>query len=199
MQAPRLVTERLIVGELDPKDYLRMYSYRSHPEVTRFQSWQPGGEEEVRQFVDRMGEACFNIEGSWFQVGIILRSNQELIGDIGLHFLPPDNRQTEIGFTIDPAQQRKGYATEAVGATIDYLIHALHKHRITASVDPKNAASIALLEGIGMRQEAHSRQSVWIDGRWEDDVIYAVLEDEWKSGSGAQDGHLERPSRQDEV
>jgi hypothetical protein len=44
----------------------------------------------------------------------------------------------------------------------------------------KNAASIALLEKIGMRKEAHFKQSVWIDGRWEDDVIYAVLNDEWK-------------------
>jgi hypothetical protein len=40
---------------------------------------------------------------------------------------------------------------------------------------PKNVASIALLEKIGMRKEAHFKQSVWIDGRWEDDVIYAVL------------------------
>jgi hypothetical protein len=30
---------------------------------------------------------------------------------------------------------------------------------------PKNAASIALLEKIGMRKEAHLKQSVWIDGR----------------------------------
>ena len=187
MKAPRLVTERLVVEALNSQDYLRMYSYRSHPEVTRFQTWKPSGEEKVRQFADQIGRTGFNLEGSWFQLGITLKSTEDLIGDIGLHFLPPDNRQTEIGFTIDPGYQRKGYATEAVRAVIDYLVHSLHKHRITASVDPENAASVALLEALGLRQEAHFRQSVWVDGRWQDDVLYAVLADEWRSGSRNQD------------
>lgn len=180
MQAPRLVTERLIIENLKIQDYQKMYSYRSHPEVTRYQFWKPSGEEDVKQFIHKLCKTGFNIDGSWFQIGIYLKSNQELIGDIGLHFLPPDNRQTEIGFTIDPAHQHKGFATEAVKAAIDYLFNTLNKHRITGSVHPKNAASIALLENIGMHKEAHFKQSVWIDGGWEDDLIYALLNDEWK-------------------
>lgn len=36
-----------------------------------------------------------------------------------------------------------------------YLFSDLKKHRITASVDPRNIKSVALLERIGMRKEAH--------------------------------------------
>lgn len=51
--------------------------------------------------------------------------------------------------------QGKGYATEAAIGVIDYLFSDLKKHRITASVDPINIKSVALLERIGMRKEAH--------------------------------------------
>jgi RimJ/RimL family protein N-acetyltransferase len=51
---------------------------------------------------------------------------------------------------------------------------------VFASVDPRNHASIALLRRVGMRQEAHFRQSLWWRGEWVDDVIFAVLQSEWK-------------------
>lgn len=157
-----------------------MYAYRSQPEITRYQFWRPKGVEDVQELLDRMDKTGFGIVDSWFQLGIYLKDNQELVGDLSLHFLPPDSQQTEIGFTIAPDHQRNGYATEAVEAAIDYLFTTLDVHRVTASVDPKNTASIALVERIGMRKEGHFRQSVPIDGRWEDDFIYAVLNNEWR-------------------
>ena len=182
MQAPRIETQRLLLKALDIRDTKTMFAYRSDPAVTRYQVWRPESEEELKAFIRKMNETGFNVEDSWFQLGVYLKGNQELIGDLGLHFLPPGNLQIEIGFTIRPTLQRRGYAAEAVEELINYLFNRMHKHRITASVDPKNAASIALLEKMGMRKEAHFRQSIWIADRWEDEVIYAVLNEEWTDG-----------------
>ena len=55
----------------------------------------------------------------------------------------------------------------------------LRKHRVYASVDPRNKPSMALLERVGMRKEAYLRQSLFWKGEWVDDVIYALLRSEW--------------------
>ena len=111
-------------------------------------------------------------------MGVHLLHNHQLIGDIGLHFLE-GNDQIEIGFTIDPKFQRKGYAQEAVSAVIRLMFNDYGKHRIIASVDPQNQKSINLLEKLGFKKEGCFRKSVFIDGQWVDDCIYAVLREEW--------------------
>jgi RimJ/RimL family protein N-acetyltransferase len=49
-----------------------------------------------------------------------------------------------------------------------------------ASVDPRNQPSVALLEKVGMRQEAHFRQSLFWRGEWVDDIVFAMLRSEWQ-------------------
>ena len=85
----------------------------------------------------------------------------------------------EVGITLTRAYQGQGYATEAVEGVLDWLFVSLGKHRIHARVDPRNEASIALLERVGMRKEGHLRESVWTKGEWADDMIYAILGKEW--------------------
>ena len=36
-----------------------------------------------------------------------------------------------------------------------------------------------MLERLGFRKEAHFIKSIFVDGEWIDDVIYAILKDEW--------------------
>ena len=38
---------------------------------------------------------------------------------------------------------------------------------------------MALLRRVGMRQEAHFRESLWFKGEWADDVVFAILQSEW--------------------
>ena len=156
-----------------------MYLYRSSPEVTQYQSWHPASESEVRNFIRKNGRIGFRHTDGWYQLGIYLRASLELIGDIGIHFLPADDEQIEIGFTVKPTEQRQGYAKEAVRAVLDYAFKNLRKHRVIASVDPRNAASIRLLEGIGMRKEGLFKRSIWTGQEWADDLRYGLLEEEW--------------------
>ena len=81
--------------------------------------------------------------------------------------------------TVAPSHQRRGFATEAVTALLDHLFGRLQKHRVLASVDPRNLPSVALFQRVGMRREAHFRQSVWFKGAWADDLVFALLQSEW--------------------
>lgn len=184
MEPPRIETARLLLKALEVQDAPAVYAYRADPEVGRYQSWHPAGVPEVAKYIRTMAETGFDREDTWFQLGMYLKDTRVLIGDLGVHFLPPGSRQVEIGFTVSPAHQRRGYAAEAVPALIGYLFGTLGKHRVIGSVDPRNAPSIALLEKLGMRREAHFRQSILTpDGRWEDDVIYALLAEEWPAAN----------------
>ncbi len=174
-----LLTERLRLRRLEPADAEAMFAYRSDPRVTAYQGWEPASREEVASYIVSLAGAAPDVPGSWFQVGITLREDGDLIGDVGIHVPVHDRRQAEIGITLVHDRQGRGYGTEALRAVLGYLFGELGKHRVYGSVDPRNLRSIALLERLGMRKEAHHRQSLWFKGEWVDDVIYAVLDGEW--------------------
>lgn len=77
--------------------------------------------------------------------------------------------------------QGNGYATEALRAMVNFIFLGLNKHRVVASVDPRNTASIGLIERLGFRKEAHHKESYYLRGEWVDDIIYALLRCEWNS------------------
>ncbi len=178
MKPPVLKSERLTIKSLSPSDAEAFFIYRSDPEVARFQGFSPEKEEEARRFIAD-NTACFNQEENWFQMGIY--REEELIGDIGIHFIGPENSQCEIGYTLAGSAQGKGYATEAVTEVLTFLFTQLNKHRITAGLDPRNTSSIKLLERIGFRCEGHFIKSYLNKGIWEDDLLYALLAEEWRS------------------
>ena len=122
-----------------------------------------------------------NTPGTWYQLGIVLRNADDLIGDCGVRVLETESRQAEIGITLAPAYQGHGYATEAMKSIFDYLLVRLGKHRVFTSVDPCNQRSMALMQRLGMRKEAHLVESLWFKDQWADDVIFAMLQREWKS------------------
>jgi RimJ/RimL family protein N-acetyltransferase len=168
-----------------------MFAYRSHPQVLQYQAWAPASLEEVRFFIHRMSERESNAPG-WSQAGIAEQADDNLIGDCGIHVLETDSRVVEIGITIAPDFQRNGYASEALHAILHFLFVKLGKHRVFASVDPRNPRSMALMKRLGLRQEAHFVRSLWFKDSWVDDVVFAMLADEWrvKQSTGDQQGNL---------
>jgi RimJ/RimL family protein N-acetyltransferase len=173
-----ILTDRLRINDLILSDARELFLYRSDAEVARYQSWSPSSIDEARAFIARNAATPFNQAESWYQLAVRSASTHQLLGDLGLHFLGV--AQVEIGFTIAPQHQRQGLGTFAVLTLLDYLFNRLNKHRILASVDPRNAASLALLRRVGMRQEAHFRQSLFWKGEWVDDVVFGILCSEWK-------------------
>lgn len=172
-------SERLIIRMVQSEDGDQLFQYRSNAHVNQFQGWIPKTIEEVHYFIAHKVATEVNLPGTWAQWVMIRKDTQQLIGDIGIHFLLADSFQAELGCTLDHLHQGNGYATEALSEMINYLFGELNKHRIIASIDPRNHASIRLFERLGFRREAHFKESILIDGEWVDDLVYAILKDEW--------------------
>ncbi len=161
-----------------------MFAYRSDPEVSRYQDWSPASIDEVAAFIERMAKVELGERDSWYQLAIRPRdADATLIGDLGLHFTA-NRAEAELGITVAPAHQGQGHAGEALRAALALLFGPLAQHRVFASVDPRNHASVRLFESLGMHREAHFRRSLWFRGEWVDDVIFASLRDEWAASTG---------------
>jgi RimJ/RimL family protein N-acetyltransferase len=175
----QLSTERLLLRPIRIEDADFIFTYRSNAEVNKYQGWIPETINDVHHFIANKVSPEINLPCKWFQFVVIKKDNNELIGDIGIHFLASDAFEVEMGCTFNKNHHGKGYATEALTETINYLFEKLKKKRIIASIDPRNQPSINLFERLGFRKEAHFRESLFINGEWVDDLVYAIQKDEW--------------------
>ena len=179
-----LTTARVMLRPLVPEDAEAVFAYRADPRVTRYQNWIPASAEEVRTFLAGLANRDAITRGAWFQLGIVWRETGGLAGDCGIHPGVDDPRQVELGISVAPSFQRRGLAREALTLVLDFLFSQTDTHRVHCSVDPRNLPCIALLQKIGLRQEAHLVESLCIRDEWLDDMIFAILRREWRSPGG---------------
>src|SRR5688572_19814767 len=108
LRSPRLILRRLVRD-----DVAALCAYRSLPEVARYQDWESFGLDEAARLIDAQTGLEPNVPGTWFQLAIVLAATGALVGDCGLHCREEEPRQMEVGITLAPVHQGRGYATEA--------------------------------------------------------------------------------------
>ncbi|MEW5868396.1 MAG: GNAT family protein [Chloroflexota bacterium] len=174
-------TPRLILRAFEDRDQHAFAAYRSDPQVAEYQGWEaPYSLEQAGEFIADMRQVAPGTPGKWLQVAIEIKSSGALAGDVAFH-LSEDSRQAMIGCTLAAASQGQGYAREAVTRLLDYLFGELKLHRVVATTDELNAASVHLLEALGLRREVHFIENLWFKGRWSSEYYYAILQEEWLS------------------
>lgn len=107
-----------------------------------------------------------------------------LMGAVGLTINPPHARG-ELGYWLGVPYWNRGYCTEAARAVVELGFAQLGLHRIQARYLTRNPASGRVMQKLGMRSEGVNRGAIRKHDRFEDLAVYAVLADEWASGSGA--------------
>ena len=173
-------TERLVLRLLQHEDVPAFAAYRAHPDVARYQSWDTtysaaDGERLVAAQPD------FGDPGPWLQIAELDRTTGELCGDCAVRVATEQPRTAEVGVTFAPATQRRGLATEALGAVITRLFEQHDIHRVYAEADDRNVAVHRLLERLGLRCEARLVEADHFKGEWTTLRVYAVLRREWRS------------------
>ena len=173
-------TERLQIRNLETKDVEDFYEYRSNPEVAKYQAFDTMTSEQAKHFILGQKNKLFGQPGEWVQYGIEEVSMQKLIGDCAVKIDLYDNRMAEIGITISPLHQKKGFAKEAMLGILNLLFDIKNLHRVTVMVDVENMASLKLMKSIGFRQEAHFIENIFFNGKWGSEIQFAMLHREWK-------------------
>ncbi len=108
-----------------------------------------------------------------------------IIGTISFrNIAKPIYSSCQLGYKMDKAYTGQGYCTEAIRAGINIMFGDLGLHRIEAMVLPDNAASIAILEHLGFKQEGVLRDKLMIQGVWRDHYLYGLLSNEYYARQG---------------
>jgi RimJ/RimL family protein N-acetyltransferase len=110
-------------------------------------------EEVLRAGVDSFARNGF---GFW---GVRPTGNEELIGFCGLRFIG-DSPDVEILYGIHPRLWGRGFATEAARAVVAWAFRETRLPRIFAGADPPNAASLRVMEKLGMRFDGNRTTAV---------------------------------------
>jgi RimJ/RimL family protein N-acetyltransferase len=178
-----LETGRLILRNLRMSDLEDFYEYRSDPKVCEFQGYEPIEKENASEWLEKLKGGEFGKAGEWIQLGVELKEEKKLIGDIGLKNESYDVRVVEFGISFSTKYQGKGLAKEALVKIFSYLFAEKNIHRIVGIMDVENAKMIGLIENLKFRREAEFKESFWDEGKnaWRDEFLYAMLEKDWKN------------------
>lgn len=173
-----LRSERLLLRELAESDAPRLAAIEALPEVWRYLSGHADTVEKAEAYIDGIITDAAVIPRRVFDFAITL--DGLYIGRCGMKRSDHELRDAMIWYSLDPAYQGKGYATEASRALVRFAFEQLGLHRVWADADPRNPASIRVMERLGMRREAHHIENVCIRDEWCDSIIYAMLRREWR-------------------
>jgi len=189
-----ILTERLALRPFSRGDVDAVYAYRSREDVARYLFDPPLSREECAEAVQqRIGQIAFELEGDKIVLAVDLRESGALIGEMSLIWRSAEARQAEIGWIFHPDHHRRGYAREAASALLDLAFDKAGIHRVMARCDAHNIASARLMERLGMRREAYFRQHAVVKGKWDEELIYAILASEWqRQREPALDANLRR-------
>jgi RimJ/RimL family protein N-acetyltransferase len=178
-------TARLLLRLYTPDDLDDVYDIQSRPDVTRYLYWGPRDREQARESLKKKIDSSRLVdEGDDLTLAVVLPETGKVIGDVLLMWISREHRQGEIGYVFHPDHAGHGYATEAAEVMLRLGFDGLGLHRITGRLDGRNTPSARVLERLGMRREAHLRQNEIVKGEWTDEVIYAMLAEEWRARRG---------------
>jgi len=160
-----LFSERLMVRDLVPGDVYAMHAYASNADVARYLFWGPNTYEETQGSLNSFIAAQSDEPRLIYELGIVLAASDQLVGALCLYLGNSEMRNdAEVGFVLHPDHWGQGVVSEAAVLLVRAGFAKLGLHRIWATCDARNAASIRVLEKIGMRREATFKESRRVNG-----------------------------------
>ncbi|MBQ0139946.1 MAG: GNAT family N-acetyltransferase [Kurthia sp.] len=115
-----------------------------------------------------------------YSFGIFLKEKDILVGHISIYSIKRlPFASAFIGYSLDERYTGKGFATEAVKRVTQFAFEDLSLHRIEAYVSPENIASVSVLERSGYQREGLLKKLLFINGRWVDHYLYALIDQDF--------------------
>lgn len=175
---PVLETQRLRLREYRADDVAAMFALYSDPRVMRYWSFPPWQElAQAEAYIARV--RAETADGRVMPWVVAAREDDRLVGTATLYGLNREQRRSEIGYSLSPAEQGRGIASEALRAVLAYCFDELGFGRVEADVDPRNTASCRLLERLGFRHEGLLRARWHVAGETCDSAWYGLLAEQF--------------------
>lgn len=110
---------------------------------------------------------------------LVIECDGELVGQLNVaNILYGSVGSATIGYWVSGQFAGRGITPRAVALTIDYLLTEAGLHRVEIDIRPENAASLRVVEKLGMRLEGTKQRFINIAGAWCDHLSFAVTKEE---------------------
>lgn len=184
--APIIETERLRLRPYALTDLEDLADIRRRPDVMRYLYQDIQSPEEVAAVLHQRATAqtALRGEGDTLVLAVELTNTGRVIGDVSMRWTSERHQQGDIGFIFHPDYHGKGYAHEAAREMLRLGFVGVGFHRIEGRCDARNDASARLMERLGMRREAHLIENERFKGEWGSELVYAILDREWRARQG---------------
>jgi RimJ/RimL family protein N-acetyltransferase len=180
-----LVGETVVLRRHIPANLAAFRRWYADPEVARLTRYQDGPMRPEE--VDRFFQMRVVGPGS-LAMAIHEKETSRLIGTCAFSQLDGDNGSALFHITIGEKDTwGRGHGTEAAQLMMDHAFRVLGLHRIGLSVFEFNERALRAYAKVGFTLEGRSRESIWRDGRWWDELHLSLLAGEWDARRGGRE------------
>jgi len=153
-----LETPRLILRSFTLDDVDAMYQLMTVPDVIRYVGNKPAqSKQDVLDYLQQHPLRDYQVYG-YGRFACVWKETGQVIGFSGIKFLE-EIKETELGYRFLPEFWRKGLATEAGQAVIQFA-QGLGLERLVAVIHPQNEGSQHVALRLGFTLESKTKLSL---------------------------------------
>jgi len=178
---PVLCGTHVALRELRQSDAASLFALLTAQEVARFISPPPSTLDGFERFIAwaiRQRNA-----GTYVCFAVTLQGSETAIGLFQVRQLDSEFRAAEWGFAIGSAFWGTGVFEESAELVKEFVFDSLGVHRLEARASILNGRANGALLKVGAVQEAVLRKSFQCDGQYCDQVLYTILDEDWRESS----------------
>ena len=167
--------ERVRLRAFEPSDAETVWRwYRDHEFSVLDGNIYGTSLEELRSFLQSIGSPTY----ADVSLGIEAEGGA-LIGSIRLKRGSPEDRHADFGIGIEREYWNRGYGTDATRTILRFAFEEMNLHRVSLMVLDYNDRAQRCYEKCGFRVEGRARSARFRDGRWCDEILMGILQDEF--------------------
>ncbi len=178
-----LTGSRVVLRRHVPANVAAFLRWYADPEIARLARYQatPMRPEEIERFF------AARVAGpESLAMAVHEKATGRLVGTCAFSQLDGDNGSALYHITIGESDAwGHGYGTEATRLMVDHAFGTLGLHRVSLNVFEFNERAIRAYRRVGFLVEGRSRESIWRDGRWWDELSMSILVSDWKAARAA--------------
>jgi len=159
-------------------------------------AWKYVNDWEVRKFLNP-GISLpwkFEEEEKWYEelsskneknysFAIERKSDNQYIGGCGINDLDWKNSVATVGIFLGKAFLSHGYGTDAMRILVNFIFSEMNIHKILLRVFAFNERAIKSYQKVGFKIEGTLRSQIFREGKYHDEILMGVLEEEWRKKS----------------
>lgn len=176
---PVLSSGAVTLRDLRRSDAASLFALLTTEEVARFISPPPSSVEGFERFID--WAHAQRAAGAYACFAVTLDGYDTAIGIFQIRQLEPGFGTAEWGFALGSPFWGSGVFFEGAQLVQEFAFETLGVHRLEARAAVRNGRGNGALLKLGAVQEVILRKSFLRNGEYLDQVLYAIVDDDWRA------------------